>query len=460
VRRYRLKITDSDYDHLRYLLRVDPKIETAVFLLAGLHEEQNQTTILVRRIIEIPATEYDVRTARRIELSTRAVNGLASLCESNNLIAVLVHSHVGASYYSPSDDEGESRIHGTLRSFTPLPLTASLLVTPDGVHGRVWTDGRPASMSELIIVGRTIRRVKLNNETSESNEADATTHSRQVLAFGTVGQQALAGLKIGIVGTGGTGSPLAEQLVRLGVKDLVLVDRDHLDRSSISRVYGSVPADLKRSWWQRLRPRKAKVEVVGRYLTRINPEASILAVYGDVTDPVIAEKLLDRDVLFACTDEHWGRSVLNSLAYQYLIPTFNLGMAIVSTDGTITAGVGTVQLLRPGHGCLWCCGFLNSDVISAESMMPAEREELHKEGYVPELGNPEPSVVTLTTTVAGMAGTWFLQLATDFMGEAGDFSRLNYDLMTGTVGRGRIPQHAKCVCGREKGRGILGSQVA
>ena len=41
---------------------------------------------------------------------------------------------------------------------------------------------------------------------------------RQVRAFGADIQELLATLRIGIVGNGGTGSPVAEQLIRLGFR--------------------------------------------------------------------------------------------------------------------------------------------------------------------------------------------------------------------------------------------------
>jgi hypothetical protein len=176
---------------------------------------------------------------------------------------------------------------------------------------------------------------------------------------------------------------------------------------------------------------------------------------GDVTQREVANQLLDRDVTFACTDEHWGRSILNQIAYQYLIPTLNLGVAITSEHGQIDQGVGVVQILRPGHGCLWCCGFLDSERIRAESLPSEEQEALRGEGYLLGIDEAAPSVVTLTTLVAALAGTWFIQLATDFMGEAGDFSRQNYDLLSGTVRRGRIEPQGRCVCQSVKGRGSL-----
>jgi hypothetical protein len=168
-----------------------------------------------------------------------------------------------------------------------------------------------------------------------------------------------------------------------------------------------------------------------------------------------ARYLLDRDVIFLCTDEHWGRSIVNEIAYQYLIPTINIGMSIRSKDAVITAATGAVDVVRPGTACLWCSQFLNAGRISAESFSRKKRRILHGEGYVEDIDTPAPSVISMTTTLSGMAVTVFLQLVTDFMGAAGEISRLRYDIMDGTVRRGVTAIVPDCVCQKTKGFGDL-----
>jgi molybdopterin/thiamine biosynthesis adenylyltransferase len=263
---------------------------------------------------------------------------------------------------------------------------------------------------------------------------------------------------VGIVGVGGTGSPLAEQLVRLGVRDILLIDRDEVvELSNLSRVYGTRFSDVHPRWWERIfgRPKTSKVMVVRDHLRGINPSAHIQAIRGDVTEADTARTLLDRDVIFACTDDHWGRAVLNQIAYQYLIPVVNLGVAIDGSEGAIRGAVGVVQVLRPGLGCLWCGGYLNSERIRAESLPPEARRELEAEGYLRGLPEAAPSVVTVTSTVAGLAGTLFLQIVTDFMGPAGEISRMNYYPLEGVVARGKVPVKAPCLCSNVRGRGDL-----
>ena len=75
----------------------------------------------------------------------------------------------------------------------------------------------------------------------------------------------LYNFKIGIVGIGGIGCPLSQYLVRTGIKQLVLIDGDIVDKSNLNR---QILFDLKDI-------RKKKVEVAKSKLQLINPECNI-----------------------------------------------------------------------------------------------------------------------------------------------------------------------------------------
>lgn len=457
----RLKIADQDFNELQRLVFADMPKEAGAFALAGSVKHADRVDILVRRPVAVPRELFRFQSEARLELAPQAINGLIALCESNGLGVVLCHSHPDASLYSPSDDYGEKRVVDTLRQFIgPDAPTASLLFYPDGVRGRVWFPHQelPVEISEVVIIGRYLKRTRAGESSSDVQTSIAEDiFDRQIRAFGKAGQALIAQTKVGIVGVGGTGSPTGEQLVRLGTQDLVLIDPDKFDPSNITRVYGAFASDLRRSWWMLRRKAPLKVELVAAHLKRINPKAKIRAIPRSVVLEDAAASLLDRDVIFLCTDEHWGRSIVNQIAYQYLIPTINLGARIKPGDDILTAGVGTVDILRPDKACLWCKQFLNAGRIYAESIPRSKRESLKREGYVEDIDTNTPSVVSVTTAVSGIAVTAYLQLLTDFMGLAGDISRLNYNIMDGTVQRGTTSILPNCICRKVRGFGNLKS---
>jgi hypothetical protein len=458
--RFRLKISEQDFRQLQELVFSDLPKEAAAFALVGSATYPGGMDVLVRRPVPVPKHLFSFQHEYRLEVSSQAINGLISLCERNRLGAVLCHSHPGDIPYSPSDDHGERRIFEVLRRFIPTDApTASLLFYPGGVRGRVWLPNKdaPVALSEVVVIGRHLRRIQLDGA-GHGRFLESEGHDlfdREIRAFGQEGVARIQATKVGIVGVGGTGAPTAEQLVRLGARDLLLIDPDVIEPSNLTRVYGSFTHSLRRTWWRLGQsPGTKKVAVLQRHLKAIRPETRIRSIPDNVVLHDAATSLLDRDVIFLCTDDHWGRSIVNQIAYQYLIPTINLGTSIRAKDGKITDAVGVVDVLRPDLPCLWCRQFLRAERIAAESMPRKDRDARAREGYVEGL-ETAPSVVSVTTTISGMAVTQFLQLATDFMGAAGEVARLNYNIMDGTVRRGTSTILNGCICTKVRAFGSL-----
>jgi molybdopterin/thiamine biosynthesis adenylyltransferase len=449
----RLKITEEDFSQVQSLLMADMPNESAVFLLAGNHEGSNAIDLIVRRVVAIPETEYRMKNSYHMDISPKAINGLIALCEENRLGVVLCHSHVQGERYSPSDDYGEKRIADTISQFLPSAPMGSLLMTQSGAfNGRLWkTDGAPNKISSITVIGRCTREISIVSTGSRLAVADEI-YDRQVLAFGAEGQAKLLRSKVGIVGVGGTGSAVAEQLVRLGVMDFVLIDPDDFEPTNLTRMHESRYSDA----YPKLKKGKsAKVAIIAKHLKEICPQVKIKLSKNSVVKSETCGLLLDRDVIFSCTDDYWGRAVLNQVAHQYLIPVINMGVRIDSIDGKITGAAGDLHILRPGKPCLWCYGLLTSDKIRAESLPSDIRDNLLREGYVEGINSHAPSVVSLTTTIAGLAVTQFLQLVTDFMGQNGDISCLKYNIMDGLVRRGTATINKDCCCQTFKGFGDM-----
>lgn len=452
----RLKITQSDFQHLQNLVFADLPREAGAFALAGISQTGLGTDILVRRPIEIPQALFRLQTQVRLEVEPQAVNGMIALCESNQLGIVMCHSHSSDSPYSPSDDYGEKQLFDTIRAFIPEQApTASLLFYPGGVRGRVWLpkQATPVLIDEIFVLGRSIRRYS-DRQTSDFQIDDQ--YDRQVRAFGTYGQHLIGTSRVAVVGVGGTGSSVVEQLARLGVKDMLLFDPDGFEGSN--RMYGTFSeGENNKSWqfWKRKPISKKKVDMIAMHLRHINPEIYVNTIPQSIVHATAARRLRDRDVIFLCTDDHWGRSVVNQVAYQYMIPTINVGMAIKAPNLSIESAVGIVDSLLPDKACLWCKQYLSSKRIASESMPSADRADLLEEGYVENIDTKQPSVISINTTIAGLAVTQFLQLLTDFQGNLGDIERLNYDVLESTVRRGKTQIDSSCICHKVRAKGDL-----
>ena len=141
-----------------------------------------------------------------------------------------------------------------------------------------------------------------------------------------------------MVGLGGTGSAVVEQLARLGVKYLKLIDDDRVTDTNLTRIHESSRADVD----------EKKTTVAARAVRAIDLGAHVDPVEGRVTDEPTAQKLRQLDVIFACTDDEAGRAVLARLAIWYLIPTIDMGFIIDSDDNEVVDGLdGRITMLLP-----------------------------------------------------------------------------------------------------------------
>jgi molybdopterin/thiamine biosynthesis adenylyltransferase len=220
---------------------------------------------------------------------------------------------------------------------------------------------------------------------------------RQIRAFGLAGQQALQRLRVAVVGLGGTGSLITQQLVHLGVRDFVLIDPDVVEPTNLNRVAEAAAPDIG----------APKVDVAARYAQRIAPDASVARIQGDIIRANFAREMLNADVIFGCTDSHGSRAILQQVAYQYLIPCIDMGTTIAVLNDRITHVYGRVQLLAPGHACFTCGGLLDANEVRRDMMTPFERKA---DPYITGAREPAPAVMSLNATVASLAVTMFLSV--------------------------------------------------
>ena len=236
---------------------------------------------------------------------------------------------------------------------------------------------------------------------------DAATFDRSLRVLGDDGQQILAGLHIGVVGYSGTGSPVFEQLVRLGVGTVTVIDRKPMSKSNLTRLHGSGIDDVNRP----------KVDIAKEYADRIGLGTTVHAIDGSVLDRAAAERLRSCDVAFICTDDQRSRNVLSRLSYRYLIPMFNVGVDVDVRDGQVLGIYGRLNVIGPGLPCLSCSGQVNGHRMYIESLPDKQRRALIREGYINDLPGEAPAVIAYTTAIASLAVVEFLN-RTFGLGEA------------------------------------------
>ncbi|HEV2317523.1 MAG TPA: ThiF family adenylyltransferase [Thermoplasmata archaeon] len=427
--------------------------ENAAFALCGYARRPGEERLYVRRLVEVPTEGYTARTPVHLEVKPRFINEVVSL--ANGRMAILViHSHPRGlmSGYSASDDYGEERLLGVLSDLIPAAPHSSLLFSESGLIGRFLEAGKFVPIEETRVVGATLssaagpRRFGRKSRKTKSIDSSGREFDRQVLAFGQETQRRIEATRVAVVGCGGTGSCVSEQLARLGVRDFLLVDPDRFEASNLTRVYGSNETDIPSA--------PLKTDIVERNLRGINSALLVSKESSSIISRKTIAKLVGRDIIFSCTDNGSSRALLNRFAYQYFVPMIDVGTRIVAAEGRITGAAGRVSMVGPSLPCLWCAYHLDAAGIRAETMGSQEREKLTREGYIQGVDETAPAVISLNSTVASLSVTMLLGTLTPFGRVPQDSPEQIYDALDGTVFRVSPVANPSChVCGS---KGVLG----
>lgn len=405
--RYTITFNEDDYSRLTLHLFEDRTVEQAAYLLCGVSRSDEEVRLLVREVL--PANDILEASPHHMKIPSRSFTRALKKADLRNESFVFVHSHPPeADGFSPQDDVQEKELSRTAsnRIKNPGPHGALILSRPEKPLGRIWLKGGGFALVESVrIMGRRFRFYF-----GESGKDEIPPFfDRQVRAFGKEIQILLGRLNVGVVGAGGTGSCVAEQLIRLGVGSITVADYDLFDRTNINRVYGTRLIDQS----------IAKVKLIQRTVANIGLGTKLRIIHKPITFESALRPFRECDIIFCCTDDQWGRSLLNRMAYYYLLPVFDMGVKIDSYQGTIRSIEGRVTTIMPPEACLSCRNRIQADAINNEVELatnPELAEKRREEGYASELPDPDPAVIPFTSAIASSAISEFLHRITGFMG--------------------------------------------
>jgi hypothetical protein len=409
MRKYRLRVSGKHYNALRSHLFPGDGLEAVAFLLCGRRNGKDGTTYLVHEVVCVP---YEVCDRRRdsVTWKTDFMSAILDRADLDELSVFKVHSHTSSfETFSSTDDYSDNEMFRVLDSWGEKVLEGgSLIMLPDGrMFGRVtnWTP-----ISEIAVAGNALSFWRDDNEDLDCKPEFAA--NEQVFGSGTT--RSLSKLRIAVVGCSGTGSVVIEQLARLGVANLVLVDHDRIEARNLNRIINAKKSDLGRF----------KADVIKAAIESHNIGTKVEAITKNLFDPGVVERVAECDVVFGCMDTAEGRHLLNRVATFYLLPYFDLGVHLAADGiGGITEASGVVHYIEPGRSSLFSRGAYGLEQVKAEGLKrtnPAEYEERKKINYIEGVDEQAPAVISVNTTVAGIAVNEFLSRLHSFRSCDGD----------------------------------------
>lgn len=405
-------ISQADYESLQQHLHQDPLLEQHAFLVAGICRSPRGVRLLVREMVFAGPGDFITQTATYLDLQPSYYLPVIDRCRNEGLHLIEVHSHpfTGKGVRFSSIDIGnELEKFPWYASKVPAMQPATLVFGRESVDGHWWDHhaGEIRPLTTLRVVGPTLRSFAATGApaTAEAPRPKDEVFHRQALAFGAPGQAAIARTRVAIVGCGGLGSILAEQLAYLGIRDFILVDADRVEVTNLNRLVFALPEDAREG--------RAKVDVIARGIRAVRPDARVEAIRGSIIDLSVQERVKDVDLLIAGTDSDGARMVCNQLAVRYLLPYMDLGTGINVEDGTVKESGGQLWYVHPGGFCLTCTGAIDPYAARVDLMDEVERRRHVERGYGTD--TPQPSVIFLNAVVASLAVGEIVKLLTGFM---------------------------------------------
>lgn len=224
---------------------------------------------------------------------------------------------------------------------------------------------------------------------------------RQIALFGEEGQAKIAAAKVAVVGAGGLGSHVVQQLALLGVRRFDVIDSEELadtnrNRYVTARFDDPIPGTLK-------------VDIAERLIKSVNPEAQVEKVPDSLVSAEAFNAIIGADYVFGCLDCEGARLVLNELCAAYVRRYWDLASDVVPGESPEYGGRVCVSTWSD-YGCLVCRGLLDLEEAQLDLSGPEVKRDRERIYGVDAavLGRSGPSVVSINGAVASLGVTEFM----------------------------------------------------
>jgi len=404
-----LTLSGDQYTHLKSFLFPGDGKEAVAFLLCGRRAGDRRHRLMVQEVHWIPYEQCPVRTPVRVTWDTDAIVPVLERATAKGLTVIKVHSHpTGYGQFSATDDASDRQLLPMVRGWVEADVPhGSVVILPEGdMFGRFMdAAGEFHVLTSINVVSDEM--LFWYPDSGRSKIPDFAASHAQAFDQGTI--ERLQRLSIAVIGVSGTGSPMIEQLMRLGVGELVIVDDDSVEDRNINRIINSTMDDTKHGG-------RLKVDVIGDAIERSGLGTKVIRLPLNLWNPDVVEAVAQCDIVFGCMDTIDGRYLLNALSTYYTIPYFDIGVRLDAVRNGINKGrirevCGTINYLMPGRSSLMSRELFSMKDVAIAGLRrndPRAFEQQLKDGYIRGAVGHRPAVISVNMLAASLAVNEFL----------------------------------------------------
>lgn len=237
--------------------------------------------------------------------------------------------------------------------------------------------------------------------------------------LGAGSEQKLANTRVAIVGLGGGGSHVAQQLAHVGIGDIRLIDPQEIEDSNLNRLIGATENDVSHG--------TPKVEIAKRVIKAVRPWIKVEVAQTEWQNA--NDLIKDVHILIGCVDGYKQRMYLEGFARRYCLPYIDIGMDVIKLDEFAHAIAGQMILTFPRGPCMKCLGFLKQAEINQE-------EDNYGDAGI------NPQVVWTNGVLASLAVGACVRLLTPWFAWKEDYEWLEVDGNSQTIIKSDQPKHS------------------
>ncbi len=417
-----LTITETMHEDIVRDLFPGDGLETAGILLCrrvGLNGER----LIGRTWRPVSPDTCRVRTVDRITWPGVAIEDAIVEAEAESETIFLVHSHPGGGrQFSSIDDASDASTMPALHHGVSAPFHGSAIVTPSGaLTARVYD-----SQHRMIDIKR-VWRIGIDL----TDLAAFDPHPG--MPFGEAMKKSLRNMTAAVIGVSGTGSIVAELLVRKGVGRVILIDFDRMELKNLNRILNSIRQDAINN--------RLKTEMFAERAQAFGTGGSIVSIPRSIANEESVIAASSADILFSCVDRMDARHIAERLSQVCLSPLIDVGVTIptrTTSEGTkaIAEIAGRVDYVHPRGPSLSDRGVVTPDGLRREYLMdtaPDDAAEQLARGYLPGIQEEAPAVMSVNMRAASTAVNEWLARLYGFRSDGNAaFARTLFLLVDGT----------------------------
>lgn len=277
------------------------------------------------------------------------------LSSQHGCLHVHLHKHKGPTHPSFTDLSSLPQVAKAFHNANPETACGYLILSEDSFfcNMSVTSEFKLSPVSQVSVVGSPMAFSFFGKYPHRKSEI---TFDRQSF-LGEQSQTLFRKVRIGLVGLGGGGSHVAQQLAHLGFANFTIFDHDHIEESNLNRLIGA--------WYSDIKIKLKKTAIAERMIKKVHPKATVNSYQCRWQDDLSA--LQKCDIVVSSVDSYLERSQLEAACRAVLTPMIDIGMDVHNIPDFGNAIAGQVILSMPGQACMRCMKFLTEEKLKIEA---------------------------------------------------------------------------------------------